>query len=367
MPNFFSNIYFGNSVLDYSILVGLVFIGVILQKYVAKLISNLLFKIISKKAEDISNDEFFAILHAPLERFFLLIILYMASSHIDFPAEWNLVSKNEFGVRMILSRAYQLFLIVTITWIILRLLEFFVLILTKKAEKTEGKQDDQIIAFVREITRIVIVIFAVFLVLENVFKIEMGPLLAGLGVGGLALALAAKESLENLLSSFTIFFDKPFVLGDTVKVGDIVGTVEKVGFRSTRLRTLEKSYVTIPNRKMIDAELDNLTLRTFRRVRQNIGLVYGTSISTINQIVVEIQQLIDEHPNTNQDGKVKFAEFGDSSLDVLVNYYVDTMDWGVYLDVKQEINFKIMEIVERNGSDFAFPTQTLRMENPTNS
>ncbi|MBL4623758.1 MAG: mechanosensitive ion channel, partial [Flavobacteriales bacterium] len=164
----------------------------------------------------------------------------------------------------------------------------------------------------------------------------MGPLLAGLGVGGLALALAAKESLENLLSSFTIFFDKPFVLGDTVKVGGVVGTVEKVGFRSTRLRTPEKSYVTIPNRKMIDAELDNLSLRTFRRVKQTVGLTYGTPVSSIQLIVQDIQQLIDGHQHTNQDGKAKFTDFGASSLDVMVNYYVDTMDWRVYLDVKQD-------------------------------
>jgi MscS family membrane protein len=362
MPTFFDQIYFGNSGLDYCWLAGAIIVGLVFQKYLSKLLSNLLFKIVSKRSSDISNEELYDLLHKPLSWFIMLIIIFFASSHIDFPADWELASKEEFGVKMMLSKSFQLFLITTITWIGLRVLEFFILILVRKAEKTDGKQDDQIIAFAKEIIKIVIIIFAVFIILGNVFGIEMGPLLAGLGVGGLALALAAKESLENLLGSFTIFFDKPFVLGDTVKVGGVVGTVEKVGFRSSRLRTPEKSYVTIPNKKMIDAELDNLSLRTFRRSNQTIGLVYGTPITSIQTIVQSIQKLIDEHQHTNQDGKARFTDFGPSSLDIMVNYYVDTMDWGVYLDVKQEINYKIMEIIEANGSDFAFPTQTIHLE-----
>ncbi len=190
---------------------------------------------------------------------------------------------------------------------------------------------------------------------------NVGSLVAGLGIGGLAIALAAKESLENLFGSFTIFFDKPFVVGDLVTIGGVSGTVEKVGFRSTRIRTLEKSYVTIPNKRMIDAELDNLSLRTFRRVKFDVGLVYGTSMSTIKSVVQKIQKYVDEHERTNQDGQVKFMEFGSSSLDVMVLYYIDTMDWGVFLDIKEEINYKIMEIVENEESDFAFPTQTLHL------
>ena len=363
MSDFFNQIYFGNSGLDYCWLISAILIGLVFQKFASKLISNLIFKIISKQTTSISKEELYTLLHKPLSWFIMLIIIYVASSHIHFPDSWHLVDKNEFGLRMLLSKSYQLFLICTITWIGLRTLEFLMLILLRKAEKTDGKQDDQIIGFAKEIIKIIIIIFAIFIVLGNVFGIEMGPLLAGLGVGGLALALAAKESLENLLSSFTIFFDKPFVLGDTVKVGSVVGTIEKVGFRSTRLRTPEKSYVTVPNKKMIDAELDNLSLRTFRRVNQTIGLVYGTPINSMQLIVNEIQKLLDEHSNTNQDGKARFTDFGASSLDIMVNYYVDTMDWSTYLDIKQEINYKIMEIVEKYGSDFAFPTQTILLEN----
>lgn len=362
LPEFFYEVYFGNTVLDYCWLVGLIILGFIFERFLSKIISNLLYKTISKYSEDISNEVFFNLLHKPISWFLMLIIIYMASSHIEYPTEWNLAPKEEFGIRMIIHKFYQLFLYGSITWIVLKVTDFIFLVLEKKAEKTENKQDDQLIAFASEFVKIVIIIFSIFVIMGSVFEVNIGSLIAGLGIGGLALALAAKESLENLLGSFTIFFDKPFMIGDTVQVGSIVGTVEKIGFRSTRIRTLEKSYLTVPNRKMIDAELDNLSLRTFRRVKFNVGLTYSTKIEQIKNIVTDIQKLIDDHTHTNMDGKVRFMEFGASSLDVMVLYYIDTMDFGVFLEVKEEINFKIMEIVQKHGSDFAFPTQTIHIE-----
>jgi MscS family membrane protein len=174
--------------------------------------------------------------------------------------------------------------------------------------------------------------------------------------------MASKESLENLLGSFTIFLDKPFTVGDTVTVGSITGTVEKVGFRSTRLRTFDKSLVTLPNKKMIDAELDNLGMRPVRRVKFNIGLTYETTNEQMKSIVSDIQHLVDQHEKTNKDGKVRFQEFGSSSLDILVMYFVDSPSWDNLIDVKEDINYKIMEIVKKHNSDFAFPSTTVYLQ-----
>lgn len=363
--SFFQQVFLGNTVLDYCWVLGLLLLGFIFQRYLSRILSNLILRLIKTKTTSslISKEEFFDVLHTPLSRFIMLIFLYSATNHIEYPPEWNLAPKEEFGVRMFIHRSYQLFLIAVITWIIVRVVDFITMIFARKAEQTEGKQDDQIISFAKEILKIVIVIFAIFVVLGNVFGVNVSSLVAGLGIGGLALALAAKESLENLLSSFTIFFDKPFVVGDTVKIGNIYGTVEKVGFRSTRIRTLEKSYLTVPNKQMIDAALDNMSLRTFRRVSFNIGLVYGTKIDQIRDIVSDIKGVLNDHPNTNMDGKVQFSAFGASSLDIMIVYYIDTMDYDVFLEVKEDINFKIMEIVEKRNSDFAFPTQTIHLQN----
>ena len=228
--------------------------------------------------------------------------------------------------------------------------------MNKRAEATENKMDDQLIPFIIEIAKIITYIFALVIVMGNVFEVDITALAAGLGIGGIALAMASKESLENLLGSFTIFFDQPFT------VGTVTGTVEKVGFRSTRIRTFDKSLVTVPNKKMIDAELDNLGMRPVRRVKFNIGLTYETAPEQIKAIVTDIQAMINQHPKTNQEGKVRFQEFGSSSLDILVMYFVDSPKWNDLIDVKEDVNYKIMEIVKKHNSDFAFPSTTVYLQ-----
>lgn len=359
---FLEETYFGNTVRDYLILVGFVLLGFIFLRYLSRLLSNFLYGFIEKYSEGITREKFFEKLHKPLAWFVMLVIIYTATSHIEFPEEWKLAPAEKFGLRMIIERLYQLFVICSVAWILLRIVDFIGLVLLKKAEKTESKQDDQMITFAVEAIKIIIVIFTVFIILGTVFNANVGSLVAGLGIGGLALALAAKESLENLLSSFIIFLDKPFVVGDAVTVGNVSGTVEKVGFRSTRIRTVEKSFVTLPNRKMVDAELDNLSLRTFTRAKFIVGIQYSTPGEKVKNIVSDIQKFLDEHPHTNQEGTVRFFEFGESSLNILVQYFVDTVDWKFYMQVREEINYKIAEIVKKHGSDFAFPTRTVILE-----
>jgi len=234
--------------------------------------------------------------------------------------------------------------------------------LQKRAEETENKMDDQLVPFTIEIIKFISYIFVGGIILGEVFGVNATGLITGLGIGGIALAMASKESLENLLGSFTIFLDKPFTVGDTVTVGTVSGTVEKVGFRSTRIRTFDKSLVTLPNKKMIDAELDNLGMRPVRRVKFNIGLTYETTASQMKEIVSDLQIMVDEHPKTNQDGRIRFQEFGSSSLDILVMYFVDSPKWGDLIDVKEDINYKIMEIVKKHKSDFAFPSTTVYLQ-----
>jgi MscS family membrane protein len=229
----------------------------------------------------------------------------------------------------------------------------------QQAEKTESTTDDQIIQFVKEALKIFTYIFAFLFTLGAVFQLNIGAMVAGLGIGGLAIALAAQDTLQNVIASFIIFFDKPFVVGDYIKVQGISGVVEKIGFRSTRIRTLEKSFLTIPNNMLISNVLDNMSLRTFRRSKFQVGLTYDTTIDQIKSIVKDVQAYIDKHEKTNQDGLVRFEEFGDSSLNLTVLLYVDTQNYDEYMMVVEDINFRIMEIVKEHGSDFAFPSTTV--------
>lgn len=363
MKGFLSQVYFDNSVRDYLWFLGIFLVALILKRVLSRYLSNILFSLVKQKAAGVQPNRFYELLKKPLGLFLLLIVIGLATIHLDWPESWKLASEDEFGVRMVISKGYKFLLIFAFTWIIIQLVAFAGLVLLNRAALTESKHDDQLIPFAVEITKVVVAIFGFFIVLGTVFSLNVGSLVAGLGIGGLAVALAAKESLENLFASFTIFLDKPFVVGDLVQVGEIIGTVEKVGFRSTRIRTLERSYLTLPNKKMVDTELDNLSLRTFRRGKFNVGVTYDTTGEQIKAITKDIKEFLDKNPRTNQEGRARFVEFGDSSLNIMVEYFVDTMDYEVYLDTREEINYQIMQIVKSHQSDFAFPSTTVYLQN----
>ena len=354
--------YLENSAQNYLIFVAAIIIGLLFKGLISRYLSHSLYKIIGKKERKEGVEKFDKLLTRPIGFFIMLTILYFGASYLELPTSWGLAGVNEFGIKMLLSKGFSLIYIYSIFRISLKLIDYIGLILLKRAEETENKMDDQLIPFVLEIIKFVVYIFAIFIILGSVLGVNIIALTTGLGIGGLALAMASKESLENLLGSFTIFLDQPFTVGDVVTVGSITGVVEKVGFRSTRIRTFDKSLVTLPNKKMIDAELDNLGMRPVRRVKFNLGLTYDTTAEQIKAIVTDIQHMINQHEKTNQDGKVRFQEFGSSSLDIMIMYFVNSPRWDDLIDVKEDVNYKIMDIVKKHNSDFAFPSTTVYLQ-----
>tara|TARA_B100001057_G_C22759418_1_gene915128 strand:- start:132 stop:1214 length:1083 start_codon:yes stop_codon:yes gene_type:complete len=345
--------FLGNSIKDYIYFFGIILIGLIFKKLISKYLSNILYKVVGKKDNNVGIDKFDELLTKPIGFFIVLCFIYFGASYVSYP---SFIDEN---FQSIFSKIFSLFLIYAIYKIFVKVIDYIGLILKQRAAETENKMDDQLIPFAIEIGRILVVIFALFFILGNIFDINITALATGLGIGGIAIAMASKESLENLLGSFTIFFDRPFTVGDVVKVGTVTGLVEKVGFRSTRIKTFDKSVVTVPNKKMIDAELDNLGLRPVRRVKFHIGLTYDTSTEQIKNIVSDIQEMINSHEKTNEEGKVRFQEFGASSLDIMVLYYVNSPKWEDLIDVKEDVNYKIMDIVKKHNSDFAFPSTSV--------
>jgi MscS family membrane protein len=364
---FLNQEFLDNRLWSYLMFILILLAGVFFKRVVSRVSNRILFRLIKHYSYNVQAEQFLELLHKPVSLTIMLLVVFIAFAQLSFPESWDMTPKDKFGLWMVLDRIYFITLYISFIWIFLRLGDFLALVLRHRANQDENKFAGQIIPFFVDFIKIIIAIFGLLIILGSLFKINIGTLVAGLGIGGLAIALAAKETLENLLGSFTIFLDRPFVAGDMVRVAGITGVVEKVGFRSTRLRTLEKSYVTLPNRKMIDSELDNLSLRTFRRANFTVGLTYSTTPEQMSEIVREVQDYIDSHPNTNQEGKVRFHDFGASSLEIMVLFFVDTMDWSTYLDVKQEILYKIMEIVKRYGADFAFPSTSVYIEKNTDT
>jgi len=354
--------FLGNSITDYVYFLSSFLVGLLLIIPFRLFISKLLFRLFGKDNSDNDNKKFNSLLKKPLQYFLILLVLYFSVKFISLPEFLNSTEEGSLNLAKYFDKGFNFLLLITIFWTINRSIDFVGYKLKNKALETESKVDDQLIPFAIDIAKVLTIVLGVVMILGNVFDVNVTALVTGLGIGGVAFALASKESLENLLGSFTIFFDKPFTVGDTVTLGGVTGTVEKVGFRSTRIRTFDKSVVTVPNKNIISTELDNLGARPVRRVKFNIGLTYDTSVENIKNIVDDIQKLIDDHPMTNQEGKVRFLNFGASSLDIMVLYYVDSPDWEVLIDAQQKINFQIIDIVNKYKCEFAFPSTSVYIE-----
>lgn len=360
LKDFLKLTFIGNTVESYCWFVGIILAGLIFQRFFSKLLTLFVFKFLQKYSRDVGFDRLLVLLKKPMGIFIMLIIFYLAFDRLAFPPEWNLVVIEKFGLRMILYRSFQISIVVSITWIFLRVIDFLGLVLMHRASLTQSKTDNQFVPFIKETIKVIVIIFSIFFLLGAIFELNVASLIAGLGIGGLAIALAAKESLENLIGSFTIFLDKPFVIGDSIKIGTVEGQVENIGFRSTRIRTLEKSFVTIPNKKLVDNELDNLSHRSQRRAHFNIGLSYETKSDQLKNIVADIQRFIENHPLISAgETHVRLHNFDSNAINIMVLYFVDRIEYKVYLDVHEEINYRIIEIVEKYGSSFAHLTPAL--------
>lgn len=350
----------GNLVSSYCWFAGIILLGILFKKVISKLLTRLLFKAFKRYSKEVTVNEFLDLLTKPTGTFVMLITVYLAFDRLEFPLHWELMPKEQFGIRMVLFRLFETAIVVSLTWIVLRIVDFFGLIFLHRSRIDDSKDHDMLVPFLKEALKIAIGSMSLFFILGAIFNVNIASLIAGLGIGGLAVALAAKESLENLLGSFTIFLDKPFVVGDLVQVGQVTGVVEKIGFRSTRIRTAEKSAVTVPNKKMVDAELDNLTERMQRRAVFNIGLTYDTEVEQLQTITTSIKSYLDKHQELDHnESRVHFLSYSPSSLDVNILYFVNTSNNDLYMKVKEEINFKIMEIVKEHGGRFAHPATTV--------
>jgi MscS family membrane protein len=352
----------GNTIESYLWFLGILLAGILLNRFISKLISRLLFACFGRKTGAVDVETFLGLLTRPMSTFVLIVTGYLAFDRLMFPAEWEIDPENIFGVRMVIIRLFDVALIFSITWIALRLTDFIARIFLQRAALTPSKMDDQLVLFAREVAKVILAIIGFFAAIAIGFNLDVVSLVTGLGIGGLAFALAAKETLENLLGSFTIFLDKPFKVGDHIRVSGVEGTVESVGIRTTRLRSMDKSLIILPNKKMIDAELVNEDERALRRVRFTIGLTYTTSPEQLQKVTGEIKSLLQNHAMIGENVAVHFRDFNSSSLDILVNYFILSPEYEKYLQVNEEINLKIMDIVERNGCAFAFPSTSLYIE-----
>ena len=351
-----------NKVTDILWLIIILIFGLLLRRYLSDFISKILYRFI--RHEGVSIYTCISLLRKPVNFLITLIIVYLSFSFLKFPNSWNIPPAEVFGVRMILNKTFQGLLIFSAARIIVGLIKFISLIFQEKATISASKMDDQLVSFFRDLTIVLIFTVAFLMILGSVFGVNVGTFVAGLGIGGLAIALAARETLENLFASFTLFLDLPFVVGDKVQLEKVLGRVEKIGFRSTRVRTDEGSLITVPNRLITAQSLDNQSSRDFYGVEFTLKLQTDISVEIIEEIVTDIQKYVENHkmiykPNT---GVTHFYGFGDNSLDVLVSYHIATNSSKIVKQVREEINLKIMHIIEQSKANYTVPVRKIIKE-----
>lgn len=211
------------------------------------------------------------------------------------------------------------------------------------------------------VTKVALLAAAVVALLSEL-GYPVASLLAGLGIGGLAVALAARSTLENLFGAFSIGADQPFREGDFVKIEDFVGTVEAIGLRSTRIRTLDRTLISLPNGKLADMRVESFTARDRIRLACTVGLVYSTTVAQMREVLAGLESRLRRHPKIWPEAVVvRFKEFAASSLDIEIMAWFQTSDWSEFQVIRQDILLEFMEVVEKAGTSFAFPTRTVHL------
>jgi len=251
-----------------------------------------------------------------------------------------------------------------ITIVFYKLADLLSAYFARQADKTESNLDDQLVPLVRKTLKAFIVVLGSLYILKKGLQVDIWPFLTGLSIGGLAFALAAQDTIKNFFGSIMIFIDKPFQVGDWITSGDVDGTVEEVGFRSTRVRTFRNSLMYIPNGRIADATIDNHGLRQYRRFYSTVTITYDTPPELINVFVEGLREIVKNHPKTRKDYyNVYFNNMSAFSLDIMFYVFFEVPTWGDELQARHEVLIQIVKLANELGVNFAFPTQTLHMEN----
>ncbi|RMH50059.1 MAG: mechanosensitive ion channel family protein [Zetaproteobacteria bacterium] len=244
-------------------------------------------------------------------------------------------------------------------WFLWRLIGGMAGYASARAAATDSPLDDQLIPFIAKTLRLLVIITGVLMVAQNL-GYSVSGLIASLGIGGIAVAMAARDTLANVFGSIMILIDRPFTVGDCIKTSDFEGVVEEVGFRSTRIRTFGKTLVNVPNSRLANMVIDNIDARSKRRIKMRIGVTYDTTPEQMEQAIAGIERILREHPGVDQEyWLVKFDDFDDSALSIFLYYFSASKVLEEYLQVRQEVNLRIMRLLASLGIDFAFPSRTV--------
>ncbi|MDX8398119.1 MAG: mechanosensitive ion channel family protein [Mariprofundaceae bacterium] len=330
---------------------GLLFITVIAQRLLIRSFHSITHAITSHTETQL-DDLLFSAAEKPAS-WLILLIGSIASMHLLNPPGQT------FPLVEVMDRTARIAGIILAVWFAWRLIGGLSAYFNARAQQTDSALDDQLVPFIAKTLRIFLVLTAILVLAQNM-GYSISGLIASLGIGGLAVAMAAKDSIANVFGSVMILVDRPFSVGNWIKTKDFEGVVEEVGFRSTRIRTFAKTLVNVPNSQLANMVIDNIDAMPKRRVKMRIGITYDTQPEEMQQAIAAIEKILKKHIGVDQEfSLVKFDTFEDSSLSIFLYYFTKSTHWDEYLQVRQEINLEIMQALETLQLEFAFPSRSL--------
>ena len=335
-------------IIDIIIAIGIIVLFRILSGTFSYMIIRI-FKIKSKTSREIKESAFFK----PLKLFFIILGIYLAIVFLKTPLQIN---------EQIMDIVTKAFKIISVIEIAVGLANSFTskTILGKKLKKSlSQKMDDTVFEFVLKIARVFIYIIAIFLVLA-ILEINLTGLIAGLGLGGVIVTLAAQDTAKNLFGGVVIFIDKPFVVGDWIEMDNYEGTIEDITFRTTRIRTFENALVNIPNAIIADASVTNWSKMEKRRYKTNLCVEIDTSLEKLELLKTRIEKMLQERESVYDDSIiVRFDQITDNGINILIYTYTNSVDYASYLKEVEDINIKIMKILNEEHIELAYDTKTV--------
>ena len=338
------------------IIIGLIIflIFYVLRSFFARFVIGRLYKIVKKTKTDIDN-VVIDVIEGPLKFLPIVIGFFIATSYIEFNAD----------IIILIEKINRTFITIFIFWLLLQLIVPFSFVIKKFEEQLTAA----LIDWTLKGLKILVIIIGIVAVLE-LWGIKVGPIIAGLGLLGVAVALGAQDLFKNLISGIMILMERRFKIGDVIHItGEAEGIVEQIGFRSTLIRQFDSNLVMVPNFKFAEQSVTNYSKRINRRIRWIIGLEYRTTVEQLKNMRNQIKEFIDKDKNFKNDDKsyfsssfVRIDSFSDSSIDMLVQCFTNVTNWNEYIKVKETLAITIKEIVENEKAGFAFPSQSLYLE-----
>jgi len=352
MNEFLSRIILSNRVQDWLVTAGILMLVWVFKNYLSKKLANGITRLIKIEDKPSDKDHLHRLVLTPMRLFLIVLVIIVAFNRLQFPALFNF-DFYRINSRAVIEGLTKGILIGAFFWLCSRFIRYAAFILQRKALETTDRFDDQLVIFFRDFFKVIIWVLGALMILKYAFGYPLSHVFTALGIVGAALALAFRESLENLIASFIIFFDNPFTVGDLVKVENVTGTIEKIGLRSTRIRTLEKTFTTVPNKKMVDTIVDNLTLRLQRNVVTRLELGLEATSAQIKALVAEIDGYLDSLEHV-LDWNVYLSDTGQAAHIVHVEYFVNNdLEVKLFFKLRENVNLQLLDMVAQHRLDLA--------------